>query len=276
MESVSEVCLIVDEDTFHYHKTSFYLHWCLFPELINAMNRVGAPYDFYRMKDLETLDLSRYKILVFANPFRVDAAQWEKIEARIPKTTLSVWFYAPGMIQNGTCSTENLKTFLGCEVKERTPDFNEKMPTCGVLEGTSPLQWPPHAANDSCPVADNCPVFEIRGDGLLPLARYADGAVAAAELEIHGRRHLFSAVPLLKEAHFRKIMQREGCRLIAPEGVLVYADSRFVSLFAWKPCSFILQLPGNAEWFEAVQEKEVSPELSLSLKANEARVYIKK
>ncbi len=276
MESVSEVCLVVDEETFHYHKTSYYLHRCLFPELIDAMNRVGAPYDFYRMKDLETLDLSRYKILVFANPFRADAAQWEKIEVRIPETTLSIWYYAPGILQDGISSAENIQTFLGCAVKERTPDFAEKMPTCGMLEGTVPLQWPPHVADDACPVADNCPVFEIYGDGLRPAARYADGAAAAAELKIRGHRHLFSAVPLLKEAHFRKLMQQEGCRLIAPEGVLVYAASRFVALFAWRPCSFTLRLPGKAVWFEAVKEENVSSEVFLNLRADEARIYIQK
>ncbi|MFA6930541.1 MAG: hypothetical protein WCT05_09445 [Lentisphaeria bacterium] len=271
--SISEVCLVIDEMNFHYHKTSFYLHKCLIANLIDAMNRVGAPVDCYQLSDLDTLDVSNYKLFVFINTFRIVPEQWERISARLPSAATFLWYYAPGIRQNDKFSLDNIDQFLACQVRERQPDFNKKLPVCGLLQGTAPLQWPEHKVDDSCPVAENCPAFELEGE-LQPLAHYEDGAIAVGQWEHLGRKTIYSAVPLLEASHLRRILAAAGCRLYAAEGVLVYADSRFFALFSWQKCEFTLRLPGKGLWFEAVREEETGSEFVLQLAANESRVYM--
>lgn len=276
-ESISEVLLVADEEAFHYHKTSYYLHRRLFADVIDSMNRVGAPYDLYRMNDLETLDLTPYKLILFLNPFRVQSGQWKRISARFPENVTLLWNYAPGMILDDVCKAENIGIFTGFEVAERADNPYLPLKTAGALQGTSDLVWAPHIADDVCPVADNCPVFEITGPAAVkPLAFYENGGIAAGEMTREKQRIIYTAVPLFKTEHLRKLMEQSQCKCLAPVNTLVYGDSRFIAVFAWAECHFMFSLP-PAKWREAVSGncREGGSRINVKLKANEIKLWIR-
>lgn len=273
--SVSEILVIVDEEAFYLHKTSYYLHHCLFPRLINSMNRVGAPWDLYRRKDLEELDLSKYKLIIFANPFSEDPAQLEQeLYPRLSAGTVLVWNYAPGFFCGENGSIANCERFIGHTLTEIHPDYEAPILPEGILQGTAPLTWPEHVPDDACPRAENCPIFCIN-DPADVLARSADGKAVVVQWEKNGFRNIFCGAPLLNAAHYRKLLFDAGGTLPAPENVLVYADSRFQFFFAWEESSFDLGDSAADFTFEAVREERFSGETSLILKKFESRFYIR-
>ena len=246
-------------------------------ESISSMNRVGAPYDLYRMNDLETLDLTPYKLILFLNPFRVQSGQWKRISARFPENVTLLWNYAPGMILDDVCKAENIGIFTGFEVAERANNPYLPLKTAGALQGTSDLVWAPHIADDVCPVADNCPVFEITGPAAVkPLAFYENGGIAAGEMTREKQRIIYTAVPLFKTEHLRKLMEQSQCKCLAPVNTLVYGDSRFIAVFAWAECHFMFSLP-PAKWREAVSGncREGGSRINVKLKANEIKLWIR-
>lgn len=273
-ESISEILVVADEEMFFHQKTSYYLHHCLFPRLIDAMNRTGAPWDFYRRHDLPELDLRRYRLIVFANPFAEDAADFaQSLESRLSAGTTLVWNYAPGFLRNGEGGIAGCERFLGHSLSMRIPDFHEPLRTEGALAGTEPLVWPEHTATDVCPRAENCPVLYTE-DCAKPLARWSDGKIAVFEWEKNGLRNVFCGAPLLQAAHYRRLLADAGGKLPAPQNVLVYGDSRFLFFFAWENCSFDPSEAVAGCRFEAVRNELPDHFGELNLKQYESRFFL--
>ncbi len=277
-KSISEILLVADDDVFHYHKTSYYLHSTLFANVIDSMNSVGAPYDFYRMSDLETLDVSGYKMVIFINPFRLERAKWQRVAKRFGAHTTLLYYYAPGVNLDDEVDSKHIQELFGFQVTERKDNDYQPLQTTGPLQGTPAIPWLPHTADDHCPVADNVPVYEIVGDAAKnPLALYSDGAVAIAENRHDGRRTIFAAAPLLQSHQLRRIAEESGCRLYAPEGVLVYGDTRFLAFFTWKDAKFTLELP-EGQWLEVVgNSSEIkSGTVELTMPEKNTSLWVKK
>ena len=268
-ESLSDVLLVADEDAFFHSKVHYALHKRLFVDTIQEAQRCGALLDTYRFRDLETLDLARYKLVVFLNPFLVDLERWKRIAPRLPAGVTLLWNYAPGVL-SPDYAPKNVGAFCGFEVRERPAAVSPEVVAAGYLAGTPPLAWdasPP----DEVPIVHHCPLFEIVGP-CEPLARYADGGVAI------GARagQVYAAAPLLKAAHLRRIMERAGCRLYAPLGYVVYGDSRFFSVSAAADGELELRLPPGG-FNEVVRgDGSLSAEtISLRMRENETRFFQK-
>ena len=172
---------------------------------------------------------------------------------------------------------DEVQIFTGFEVAERADNPYLPLKTAGALQGTSDLVWAPHIADDVCPVADNCPVFEITGPAAVkPLAFYENGGIAAGEMTREKQRIIYTAVPLFKTEHLRKLMEQSQCKCLAPVNTLVYGDSRFIAVFAWAECHFMFSLP-PAKWREAVSGncREGGSRINVKLKANEIKLWIR-
>ena len=223
-KSIAEILLVVDEESIYHTVCNGSFHVPMMMDTIRNANLCGVPADTYRLNDLETLELSQYKLIIFLNTFKLHPEQWRRIEARIPKHATLLWNYAPGVL-NPDFSMENIGRIIGMKVREKgsvlRPQFLPEPDSC--LDGTGLMRSETDAGY---PLLEVVPSDKIR-----VLARYGDGAIAVASGQYGGRNVVYGAMPLFGPEHLRRIAVIAGCHPYAPANCAVYADSRFIALF---------------------------------------------
>lgn len=227
-KSIAEILLVVDEESIYHTVCNGLFHAPMMQDSIRNANLCGAPTDMYRLNDLETLDLSRYKLIVFLNTFKLLPEQWRKIQTCIPEEATLLWNYAPGVL-NPDFSMDNIEKIIGMKVRERRlVSCPQLMPETGsCLEGAGPMM-----AEFGTDVSVDYPLLEaVPSDMIRVLARYEDGGIAVASGRCDGRNVVYCALPFFSPEHFRRIAMFADCHLFTPVNCTVYADSRFIGIF---------------------------------------------
>ena len=200
--SVSQVLLVKGDVAKRKHSLSRELHQSLEYELQYRLTPIGAPVDFLRVSDLEEIDLSQYKMIVFGDTFYFERGQIEKILSKLNPNTTIIWNYAPGVLLPDF-SYENVKSICGMKVYESAKSESDH-PTLCICEN----------------------------EGVEALERYENGEIKIASKVHMGRRNVLAASPELETEDFRRIAEESGVHFYAPCGVTVYADNRITSYFA--------------------------------------------
>lgn len=224
-ESVSQILIVTDTEAPKAMSLSYGLSCGLLHELQSECRLVGAPADSYRLKDLEELDLSGYRLIVFTNCFRFDGGVWERVRARIPAEASLVFNYVPGILKPDF-DLAHVREVTGFSVEEFS------IPTEGASFGYLDLERDYYCAADRRLEVD-FPLVRIREEaGAEVLARYPDGSVMTAKRPNGaGGFTLLSAFPSLRTHALRTLAAEAGCRLLGPENCTVYADSRLIGFF---------------------------------------------
>jgi len=122
-KSVSEIAILIDAESMFY--IDFHSDIC--NEIIYkqryGLGRIGAPYDVFSFADLNTLNLSQYKLILLPNLFVVDDKKRELLEKKVCTDRKTViWVYAPGIINNGKYIPSNVEktTGISLNIKELT------------------------------------------------------------------------------------------------------------------------------------------------------------
>lgn len=238
----AQILYVTDEQSFHCIRPDAKLHDDLFRQTYPEINLCGAPTEHYRLSDLDQIDLSKYKMIFFANTIALSSKQWRKLEKRIADGTAIIWNYAPGVRSANTFDLDNSKKITGMklEVVENIPQaFTIRAK--GMFEGYSD-------AKKDFEKRRPYPIFKIVPDKTTTvLSEYTDGVegVALASKIIRGKTHYLSAVPFLTADKFRKIAKLAKVDFVAPEYTTVYGDSRFVGIFPKYDVKFNLTLEGK-------------------------------
>lgn len=116
--SASQVALVCDPPSmscFGYPPT---LAYRLITGLYSELYRTGAPFDTILLDDLDRAELPDYRVYLFLNCVRLDAAQRERI-ARIVrhKGKTAVWFYGAGFVGPDGASAKNLSDLAGMKME---------------------------------------------------------------------------------------------------------------------------------------------------------------
>lgn len=251
-ESVSEILLISDETTLFYQTADECLMGERKPGIVNQiwaeLRRCGAPVDEYRLSDLRWLDLSRYRMIVFANAFTIPEDIRQIIEA-IPADTLCVWNYAAG-IRNPGFGIENVHRLTGMSIAECDPN--------GACSNG-------YGAATACP-----PIQILPQEGIEILERYPSGAIRTARR----KNHLLVAAPNLMAADFHKLAAAQGCHMYAEAGCTIYADSRFIGVFAGKSAVSGLSFRREGTYRDLLTNRLYSAKEDITLAAGSAMVLI--
>ena len=117
-----EVAIFVDAPGLAWfsHKTCRPFLQQLLSYQRSELQRMGAPYDQYLLKDLHRPDLPDYKVYVFLSPLYLtakDRTRVREVACRDGKTV--VWFYAPGLFGEGGRSVSNVTQLTGFRLAER-------------------------------------------------------------------------------------------------------------------------------------------------------------
>ncbi|MBQ8880400.1 MAG: hypothetical protein IJY69_06155 [Clostridia bacterium] len=94
-ESISDMLIVFDERSMMFTRESKDLHKGFLREFINEANLSGVLLDVYRASDLHTLDLTGYRLIVFAQNFYVDD-KTRDIIASLPDEVTVAFSYAAG------------------------------------------------------------------------------------------------------------------------------------------------------------------------------------
>jgi hypothetical protein len=271
-QSISEILLVVDEESVYCHSVSNSLHRSLMQDMVSNANLCGAPVDLYRLNDLDTLDLSQYKLIVFLNTFRILPEYWKRIKSRIPEDATLLMNYAPGILKP-EYSIDNIETLTGFQVKEKKVSSTSelRMESGAFMRLCSAMKQ-----QASSGLEIDYPLLEII-DPENVLARYEDGSAAVAIKKHEGRKIIYSVLPFFSPEHIRCIAVEAGCHMYAPLDCAVYGDSRFIGLFPRRDIqNENLELKTESSLVSAVSGKRInaSKSATINLRAKEMEIFI--
>ncbi len=220
-KNLTEVLIVVDEKSVRKMSPSWGLTLGLLCEMQTQCRWIGAPVDTFCLCDLDELDLSQYKLIVFANSFYLEKGQRERLMKRIPEKATVVWHYAAG-IMAPAFSLENVAQLTGFSIEE-TADPAPGTDFGYTVEPFLGAAWLEH----------DFPMFCIKEQpDLTVINRYPDGKIMSAEkMRNPYAKTVLSAFPSLKTADFRRLAEDAGVHLLAPVDCTVYADNRIIGFF---------------------------------------------
>ena len=226
-KSVTEVLLVIDDNTVHHMRPNFELHKATINHTGSTIKESGVPTDLYRLADLDEIDLSGYKMIVFLNAFSVDIQKLKKTLERVPKDCSIMWNYTPGIVDlsDNSFGVENVEDLTGFKIMEYPKN------TCVEFEN---LCYPVISIEET--------------DGVIPVEFNADGRVRLAKCtDKDGRTHILSAMPTtLNVDTVRKLLNEAGVHIYAPEYCTVNADNRFVYVLAEREMTVKVDLKETA------------------------------
>ena len=214
-KSISQVLLVKGDVAKRKHSLSRELHQSLEYELQYRLTPIGTPVDFLRVSDLDEIDLSQYKLVVFGDTFYFEEGRAEKILSKMHPNATVVWNYAPGAVLSDF-SYDNVKKICGMSVYEKNESATDHPALC-IKENNR---------------------IEV-------LERYDSGEARIAQTIHLGRKNILAADPDLGTSDFRRLAEEAGIQLQAPEGVTVYADNRFISFFAGENDTVDIKIDGK-------------------------------
>lgn len=114
-KSVAQIALIVDNGAFkHIRALSDMKHQLIRWNLLN-LGKAGTPFDIYNVTDMEKIDFSNYKLVVFMDLFEISEKTRLVINEKL-KNIHKLWMYAPGYINNGKFSSEGISNVTNISV----------------------------------------------------------------------------------------------------------------------------------------------------------------
>lgn len=117
-ESRSDVLIVTDEKTAMYSRASLDLLRGFAEDFIYETQMSGVLCDMYRINDLESIDLSGYKLVVFAYTLCIDYAQYERIVKKMNTDVTIMFNYAVGIHSENGFDKMNVQKITGCEIEE--------------------------------------------------------------------------------------------------------------------------------------------------------------
>lgn len=198
-ESAADILVLVDDACITHMNISEDLRLGFMEDFLYELRSTGCISDLYLLSDLEELDLSKYKLIVFAYTFEMGEKQRKVVES-LAKDKILLFNYAAGIISDGGVSLENTATLTGVTLttlEKREYDF----PTLAVCD-------------------ENAKV----------LIRDEEGNTRIAQKD----SVIVNTKPYLRATELRAITDLAGCHAYTPVGNIVYGDARFLAVFTGK------------------------------------------
>lgn len=273
-ESISEILLVVDDESFYHWSANEPAHALFLMEFVREAALCGAPFDMFRLKDLEEIDLSQYKMIIFLNTFLIIPERWATIKNKIAINTMLIWFHAPGILNPGF-DIKNIKNITGFNIIECQ---KKKFPLKIFLNMESFFQNTASILSWEQSQEIEFPLMEVaEQDGQVILGIYEHGGIAAAA-RYDEQQHLqiYFSLPLLKTEHIRFLAQKAGCHFFAPTNCTVYADNRFIGIFPKETIKCITYLKGKKNVFDVISGRLIgnTSEIPLQMNGKSAAFFV--
>lgn len=252
--AMADVLFVLDDAAFLRHAPSYTLHRSFIQHLPSLIKQCGALCDLYRLCDLPSLPLERYKLIVFLNAYTLSKEAFASLKCKAAKNALFLWCYAAGASaeKEALRGIHQLTNFSVAELPNdpsaayaayNVPDARKNdFPFLGILEdGESEILLRSNAGNAICAAKGN--------DILL----------------VH---------PQFDRAFLRSVLSRANVHCYAPEGCTVYGDDRFLYVIANEKVNGALRLPFCADVENVLTGETHKDVTALPLVSEEKRGFL--
>ena len=222
----ADVLFVYDTECFYYlapHYLNLYnqdSHWDRTETLsLEALNETvagayksGAAFDLLHLNDLDKVDLSRYKTVVFGfTPYLSEAHRKVIREKVVTPGRTVVWVYAPGYVDGERLSTERVAETVGMAIEKSTVNLP---PQLLLREGSVTPDFPETRVNARVQDAWTAPTFQVVDPDAEILGYYGGSVeVALARKEVNGATVWYSALPLKHPPLMREIFRASGAHI---------------------------------------------------------------
>ncbi len=165
------------------------------------LSRLGIPADYYLLSDLDRIDFSGYRVVIFANCYRTDdemIARIRRYAARGNRTLL--FLYAPGMVgEDARFEPERSRKLTGIGLRAEPEKAFDGISSAWSRTRRVPLR----------------PRISVDDAGATVIARFPDGAPAGAERRFADHKSVVICDPLPDAVYLRGLLAREKVALRA-------------------------------------------------------------
>lgn len=151
-EETAQIALVVDLESCYYLSDGHGMDraYRLVEDLGTELYHIGAPFDAIHLDQLEDADLARYRMLVFLNPFMLDADEAVLLRnLREQGEHAMVFLWAPGLLTPNQVSVAQAETVTGIDLEL----LEQWLPMRIDADATDPLMvdLPPQTVYDLQP-----------------------------------------------------------------------------------------------------------------------------
>ncbi len=207
-KSAAEVVLIGSPESLYGKNKNNNIHDSLLYSQRDGYMRMGAPFDTYSAGDMEKIDFSQYKLVVFLNAFDIPDCHKKIIEKIKAEGKTILWMYAPGYLNDGLSDMKKL-TDMEIETLEKRPECSE---TGRILPA---------------------PYFTVADEKAVSLVDYDNGRMAVAYKNCGSYTSVYSAIGLLDAELLRKICRLAGVHIYS-ETHPVYVNNYLFGVYAFE------------------------------------------
>lgn len=273
--SISEILVISDESSCSYTK---FRNSLLNQSLLNtqwALIKIGAPCDHLLIDDLDKIDPSRYKLVIFLNNYNVTQSQRRLIQKRLQNNNrYLLWCYAPGYFQESQQSEEFMNELTGITIKSSNNNQNftpqiQIVSTNTIVSGlTKTIVGPNLKGIDR---------FYIDDDRAIVLGRHPKTKDTTFAMKDMGTwKSIYSITPVLSPDIYRAIAQKAGVHLFNEANDTFYANASYICLHAREAGERNISLPYSADVYDAMTDLRLFENVrnfECEFKTGETRIF---
>jgi hypothetical protein len=263
------------------------------------LERTGAPYHYYYLRDLADPRMPDYKLYVFLNPLALDDADREAVKQKLARNgAAALWSYAPGLINpdaDTQLSVEHMKELTGLEFAFRRGSFRERIvvndPRLPLVLGLPKDQYwgqpdqPMFGNFETTAENDIRKLTHCLTDPLFYLTDSTQfaGAVfdsthlpAAGDTKANGFRSLWFGTKYFNAELVRNAARLAGVHVYSETNDLLYADRDFVIISANSAGTKTIRFPGKVNLYEVFENKSYGrgvKEITLPLELGQTKVF---
>lgn len=225
-ETGADVLFVYDPRSFYYtaslHHADPVSNTLVDYTTLNAF-RSGVVFDPILLQDLDAVDLSKYRAVVFGNVFYLTPEQRTFIKDRVARDDRDlIWYYAPGYTDGATLSTDFVRDVTGIEV---APTAVEGPPEI-VMPLADGYRYTYRLGTDTI-----TPLFAVDDPAAEALGTYAEtGEVAIARKPFADHTAWYVALPSEEPTVLTTILRRTHAHTYSDAGDIVYAGGGLVTV----------------------------------------------
>ena len=245
----AEVAVIIDDESLMYESLDNALDIPLiFQQRLWGLPRMGAPVDYYMLRDLLEGRVRDHKLYIFMNAFHLDRARRDALAAQLRRDgKVALWIYAPGYLADAP-GLEHMTDLTGITYDKgdhmwgplvHIVDFEHPI-TRGLSQdlfwGTNSRLGPVFHVED--------PEARVLGQVVYSQGRCKPGFVIK---EFAEWTSIYVAAPNIPANVLRGIARFAGAHIYSDEGDVLYAAPQLLSAHTVSGGERVFSLPAKVE-----------------------------
>lgn len=250
--------------------TKVFLHTAATPEkdpftdtitnvfVVNAY-KSGAAVECVYLSDIERVDLSRFKAVVFVNCFDIGGKTLDYIENTVKKKCENVVFFTYPAYTDGKALTPDMPSKIcNMDMEERERQLVPEIVWKGAFGKGNDFDISELYLHRKSYHFGSAPMLEVTDGKAKTIAEYKDGATAAAVREDGGCRIWFFAVPPLLPEQISELLSECGCHIYRAPGNATLCGGGIIEISATEPEQGILTLKNGKKISYSLERSETA------------------